>query len=386
MVNENLQNNKIVVLYVCIDSSSGGSTKSLFELIKSVSSSVYPIVLFPERGDGYDFYVSQGIESYIHPFVKLYSFTKNRLVDVRKHPWRWHRVKKLRVDLGCAFFMRRALRRRKVDIVHTNTSPNDVGVYLSRILRAKHIWQIRESLDLHAGLQMYGGMSKLKRQMNHADARIVISSFLKEHWELVNHNTFLIPDAIFSKTDAVYSTQKEKYVLFISNCVTEAKGARKAILSFGLSRLSEDGFTLKIVGKCEEDFRESLMKTAREYQCDKAIEFLSFQADVRPLFEKASALIQLSEFEGLGRVVIEAMFYGCPVVAHASGGTLDLIDDGITGYLFTSISVCGERLRRVCLSDQRKIIVQAQEFAKNNFAVESFGPKLLDVYHTVLNQ
>ena len=43
---------KIKVLYIAIDSSMGGSTASLLNLIESVRDEVYPIVLFPEEGVG----------------------------------------------------------------------------------------------------------------------------------------------------------------------------------------------------------------------------------------------------------------------------------------------------------------------------------------------
>ena len=375
---------RITVLYVCIDSSMGGSTQSLYGLIESVKDSVSPIVLFPGRGVGYDFFIKQGITCYVHPFVTLYRFNANRLIDVWKRPWRWHRIKKLRIDLGCAFYMKRRLKRRKIDIVHTNTSPNNVGVYLARLFGAKHVWHIRECLDAHAGLEIYGGMSKLKKQINQADARIAISSYVKRHWDLDDRNTFLIHDAICSKEDVVIPAPKEKYVLFISYYVTEAKGARKAIKAFGLSRLSDDGYRLALMGNCDRQYQESLLDTAKEFHCDRALEFIPCQSNVKPFFEKASALIQASEFEGLGLVVEEAMFYGCPVVAHASGGTMDLINDGVTGFLYSSLDECAGLLRKVCLSSQDRIIHQAQDFAIHNLSIEEYGSKILEVYDTVL--
>ena len=62
-----------------------------------------------------------------------------------------------------------------------------------------------------------------------------------------------------------------------------------------------------------------------------------------------------SEFEALGRVTAEAMFYGCPVIAHATGGTLDLVKDGETGYLYNTIDECAELIRKVCPENQEKV-------------------------------
>ena len=88
--------------------------------------------------------------------------------------------------------------------------------------------------------------------------------------------------------------------------------------------------------------------------------------------------------EGLGRVTAEAMFYGCPVVAHATGGTLDLVKDGETGCLFNTVDECAALLRKVCLSDNESMVLHAQEFAKNNMSQEVYGPKIMEVYKNVI--
>ncbi len=375
----------ITVLYICIDSSMGGSVISLFRMINAVKEHVYPIVLFPEKGLGYDFFISHGIECYTHRFIKFHGFKKNSFADVWKRPWRWHRFSKIRIDIGCALYVWKCLRGRGIDIVHTNTSPNNVGIYISHLLKAKHVWHIRECLDAHGHVMLYGGREKLARQINQADARIAVSQFVKKHWNLKDYNTFVISNQICHKDDAVLVLPKEKYILFVSNYLTEVKGTRKAILAFGLSGISNDGYKLKLVGNCDDNYCQSLLNTAEEYHCKDALEFIPFQYDIKPLFAKAAAFIMASEYEGLGRTTAESMFYGCPVIAHASGGTLDMINDGKTGFLFTSTEECAQLIRKVCLTNQIDVIHQAQEFAISNLSIDSLGERILKVYQTVIN-
>lgn len=97
------------ILYIAIDSSLGGSTASLLNLIEGIKDYVNPIVLFPEHGVAYDVYVQHGIECHTFPFVKLYSLKENRLYSVWKHPWRWHCIKKLRFDYGCLRYVKKIL-------------------------------------------------------------------------------------------------------------------------------------------------------------------------------------------------------------------------------------------------------------------------------------
>ena len=377
---------KITVLYISIDSSLGGSTASLLNLIDSVKDEVIPIVLFPEEGVGQAYCVEKGMESYMYPFVKLFNFKKNRLIDVWKHPWRWHYIKKWRNERGCVSFVKDVLKDRHVDIVHSNTSPNDIGVLLARALRAKHVWHVREFVDADFHFGIYRGIPRLRKLINQADARIAISSAIKKHWEMPEMNTWVINNAVRKKADAYYCPCKEHYLLFSSYYLTEGKGTRVAIEAFAKSGIAEKGFRLVLMGNCKDEFKTSLQGTAYAFGIEGSLEFVPCQTDVKPWFSHATAFLMASDCEGLGRVTAEAMFYGCPVIARATGGTLDLVKDGVTGYLFDTIEECARLIQTVCSENQEKIILQAQEFAVNNLSQEIYGPKVMEVYNSVVRQ
>lgn len=373
------------ILYIAIDSSLGGSTASLLNLIEGIKDYVNPIVLFPEHGVAYDVYVQHGIECHTFPFVKLYSLKENRLYSVWKHPWRWHCIKKLRFDYGCLRYVKKILVGRQVDIVHSNTSPNDIGVLLACKLHAKHVWHVREFCDLDFHFDIYKGIPRLRNLINQADARVAISSAIKSHWQMPDGNTWIINNAIRSKNDICYFPTKARYVLFSSYYLTESKGARTAIIAFAKSGVAND-YTLKLMGNCSDEYKESLIQTMNEYGIGDSVEFVPCQRDVKPYFAHATAYIMASEFEGLGRVTAEAMFFGCPVIAHATGGTLDLVKHGETGYLYNSIDECAELIKKVCAEPQESLILRAQEFVINNLTQEVYGPKIMGVYKHVLKQ
>lgn len=378
--------NKPTILYLCIDPTLGGSTQSLLDLIRSVREQVNPIVLVPQQGLAYDTFIKEEIECYAYPFIKLYALQENRIIDVLRYPWRWHVIKKLRFDYGCLKFVKKILNGRKIDIVHSNTSPNDVGVLLAKSQKAKHVWHVREYCDLDFHFSIYKGISRLRELINSADARIAISIALKTHWQLKEANTWVINNAIRSKNDVIYLPKKDKYLLFCSYNLTESKGTRTAIKAFAKSGIAKEGYILKLMGNCSETYENSLRKTMVEFGVENVVEFVPCQPNIKPFFAHASAYIMASDCEGLGRVTAEAMFYGCPVIARASGGTLDMVKDGKTGYLFHTIDECAELIKKVCTENQEKIILQAQQFAIEYLSQEVYGPKIMEVYESVLNE
>jgi glycosyltransferase involved in cell wall biosynthesis len=57
------------------------------------------------------------------------------------------------------------------------------------------------------------------------------------------------------------------------------------------------------------------------------------RTDLPGLFDEARVLVLPSRSEGLGRVIVEAMARGRPVVASRVGGVVELVEDGVTGLL-----------------------------------------------------
>ena len=80
------------------------------------------------------------------------------------------------------------------------------------------------------------------------------------------------------------------------------------------------------------------------------------------------------------------MSYGCPVIACASGGTLDLVKDGETGYLFNTVEECAELMQKVCTTDQEEIILWAQKYVKQNLSIEKYGQKIMEAYNSVMER
>ena len=381
-------NNKgksITILYVCPDASLGGSTRSMLNMIESVRNTIKPIVLLPFRDTAYDYLMELGIDCLVHPYVLLHQIQPVSWKMAIRHPKNSALYKYYNTDKNCVNWVAQKLGKQKIDIIHSNFSPVTVGILLSKKLKAKHIWHIREFLDLDFNFDIYLGIPRLHWLINHADARIVISSKVAEHWNFRHDSTYLLFNAIASKRDICYDREKEKYILFCSYYITEKKGARRAVIAFGMSDMWKDNYRIKLLGNCDEEYKSSLIATAKELGCQDFIDFIPCQKEVKHFFKKASAYIMASDCEAFGRVTAEAMFWGCPIIAHATGGTLDLVKHGETGWLFHSVEECAKLIIKVCNESQEHIITNAQRFALDNLTMEKYATKIKSIYFNLLN-
>lgn len=61
------------------------------------------------------------------------------------------------------------------------------------------------------------------------------------------------------------------------------------------------------------------------------------QEELKSFYDKADVFLLPTNYEIFGMVVMEAMFFGLPIIATKTAGTDYLINNGITGYLLDSI-------------------------------------------------
>ena len=373
------------IVYVTDIPNWGGSTLSLKDMLPSLREYIIPIVLVYAKGEVYEYMLSQGIEVHIVPYDFNYLGAKNNLaLRILQYVYRylkhWILLKKGLHDVVPLLI------NKEIDIVHSNTSAIDFGFYLARKLRAKHVWHVREMLTLFENSRIIGGVNRLKKQMGSSNKLIFISNACRDFWDIrcEDNKKTVIGDAVRSRIDTVYVKEKKKYILFCSQNLTAFKGADVAIRIFGKSKLPQNGYRLIMIGTCNPGYKKELIQIAQELDVEGKIDYLGQMEStmIRSYMREATAFIQPSKMEGLGRTAIEAMFYGCPVVARNCGGTLDFVEDGKTGYLWNTEENCISLLEKVSIEDNEDLILKAQNYVAEKYSIEGYASQIMEVYKT----
>ncbi len=132
---------------------------------------------------------------------------------------------------------------------------------------------------------------------------------------------------------------------------------------------------LWIVGRAENrDYAARLEQQARKLGIAERVTFVGgvTQAELARYMGRARVLAVPSISEGLGRVVVEAMMVGTPVVGSDVGGIPDMIKHGVNGLLVPpeDVDALAAALRRV-LTDPD---IEAMGRAAKAFADRFFSP------------
>ena len=191
-----------------------------------------------------------------------------------------------------------------------------------------------------------------------------------------------------------YEGKKDLFRVMNVGRLTPIKGQREFIKA--MRRVSEKVERLEawIVGgiqKGKEAYAEELRVLVKKMGMENRIKFLGLRSDIGDLFKKCDLLVLSTNVpEGFGRTVIEAGAAGVACSASNAGGIREIIDDGVTGLLFSprndasmadavvrmlrSAELCGR-----CAGNLRK---KVEKF----FTLEEMARKTLSVYKEAIEK
>ena len=167
------------------------------------------------------------------------------------------------------------------------------------------------------------------------------------------------------------------------------KGVHHLLEAF--AKINCPGARLYLVGGEENaDYARRLRNMSRELKIAERVEFVGAvsQRELAAYFGRARALVLPSLSEGLGRVVVEAMLLGMPVIGSRVGGIPDLIRDGENGWLFEAgdVSALQEALERIYDADVAAMGQRARAFALDFFSAETYADGYRQLFELVSDE
>lgn len=208
---------------------------------------------------------------------------------------------------------------------------------------------------------------------------ICLTEFTKDKIKSVvdSERVYIKPNFVY---DQKGSNQAEDYYIFVGR-VEEIKGVNVLVDAFR-SMPSEK---LKIVGK--GDLSEYIAARLEKENIHN-IELLGFKPhdEVNALLKHAKALIMCSQwYETFGMVIAEAYSNGVPAIVGRIGNIKDLIDESVTGELFTyddseDLIAAVERFERKPQAEYSK---NAYDFYCRNLTGEKNYATLRTIYEQV---
>ena len=332
---------KIAFLFHDTDFYSGG-TRSLLDLIDTfkMSNQMDICAVVPSSsGSAIEYLKKQGIEIIVSEYYQISTKTDEGILrKIYRFP---RRLKNNIKNVQNAKNLANVLSDKKVDIIYSNTGFIITGALIKkRCSQMEHFWHIREfgEEDHHFGI-FFGRRLYYKILNKYTDHVILISDALANKFKSHISVPYTIIHDDVSKMYYVENMEEyskgEELSILIAGLICEGKGQREVIKAVNI--LKNKGIPVKLYvagGSVSRKYMERLNKIIEDGNLKDTVVFLGVVKDMNSLRRKVKFGVVASASEAFGRVTIEGMLGGLLMVGADAGGTRELIDDGVTGYLY----------------------------------------------------
>jgi glycosyltransferase involved in cell wall biosynthesis len=218
------------------------------------------------------------------------------------------------------------------DILYVNTSVILDFYLMAPFVRSKKIIHIRE-IPVPWLSKVLTSFMRISNPLVIFNSRSTQASFGKLKKSIVIHNAFEGFPALSGKL--IRRTSESPLKILLIGRINFWKGQDFVIEA--LSKISDQSFILKIVGSTScgnEELLTYLKKDVSFYDLEEKVVFEDFVDDPSEFYKWADVIVVPSRKpEPFGRIAIEAMSLGRPVIAANHGGLPEIINDSC-GILF----------------------------------------------------
>ncbi len=368
------------ILLISHSNSLGGAELCFIETIKALQLKQYEIhAVFPS--------IKGELKSICEPLCKSSStqYLPSWIEEGEKYPLNT----KFKLLINIIVSIRKSIKlinQIKPDIIITNTSVMPQYGIAAKLTHKKHIWFIHELVDEDFGCHFIFGKNLSKKTISYCSETIITNSnFVNRRYILFVKKEKLKmlyqPVEITFPIEDITKKSNNRLSLLIIGKVSEFKGQREAILA--CKELNKQGidFNLLIVGAQPSTYLDELKSLVIEDLTDK-VEFIPFTSTPSIYYQQSDIVLVCSRCEALGRITIEAMKMGLPVIASNQGGNLELIQNGINGYTYElgkPIDLANKIILLKNIDIRKKMGDNGRRFANENFNFELYTKELNNI-------
>jgi glycosyltransferase involved in cell wall biosynthesis len=280
------------------------------------------------------------------------------------------------------------IKKWDADIVYTNTVVIGAGALAARLAGIPHVWHSHESLAHNPSQKFDLGERAVSHLMHRLSDAIIVTS------RSVANDYARLPDP--GKIRVVYQSVTPRadipppapvpdrlfFQCVIIGSLHPWKGQDQAISA--VAELTRNiNVHLLLVGDDGKRYRAQLVQQAETLGVSRKVAFHGYADDPLSLIRNADVVLVCSRWEAFGRVAVEAMLAGKPVIGSARGATAEIIQDGRTGLLYEwgNIEDLTKKIRFLHDHPKERMRIggSAQQWAQNRFTQERYGREVLGI-------
>jgi len=383
-----LSEGPVRIAWVSHSSELGGAELSLLEAVHGLVEGGHRVeIALPDSGPLLSRLESLGAESYIVPMRFWMHQEANRPSNHQRLGRGWTHMKAVAK-------LSRRLDKSRPDLVVTNTLTIPVGALAAKAIGIPHVWYIHElGQEGHGTAFDYGPwLSYLFMRASSvrviANSECVAAAFSRR---LGRARLRVVSCAVETPNELLPAeTASGEFRLVVVGRIAPGKRQEDAVRAASMLVRKGLNIRLALVGTEEPEYGAILRSLVGELGLDEKVTFERFTEDPFSWYRWASFVLVCSVNEAFGRVTVEAMKMGRPVVGARSAGTAELIRDGWNGFLYRPCDACdlAEKIEALATCRQllHEVSANAHQWSREMFNREKLMNGLINVFREAIGQ
>lgn len=281
------------------------------------------------------------------------------------------------------------LRSRGIRIVHAQWRAQQIIAGFMRRLGYKSVWQINNTMNPNR-------LMSLGPKLNHqlakwgADLLLPASTAIANNWVASGVPSITIRNAAVPKFSQPNQLPEQPIRCLVAGRLEHLKGHHLAVEAVINARRAGLNVCLDVYGGPLDGnpYADQLRAKIAAADCQDFIRLMGFEPALRDKHQQYHLGLQCRiDVEPCSLWVCEALVDGLPLVASATGGTPELVEDGVTGLLFRSDDAADltEKLLQLARDPMRLSEMRIKAFQRGNryFSLDEFIRQTLAAYETL---
>jgi glycosyltransferase involved in cell wall biosynthesis len=228
---------------------------------------------------------------------------------------------------------RRYLARTRPDLVVTNSVVVPAAAVAARLTRIRHVWLVQESLLTNPSLRSALPRRTIARLVGYlSDGVVAVSGYVASQFLSVapaaRPKLRVIPPHIEPPAMSSPARKGKLERLVLLGRYTPEKGQADAIAALGICVRQGHPLRLALAAAGDAAARQALADLARAHGVGDLVDVSGWTDDPYALYASADATLMLSRNEAFGRVTVESLMCGTPVIGYRAGGTSEILAGG----------------------------------------------------------
>ncbi len=295
-------------------------------------------------------------------------------------------------------------RQHRADLIHTNTILTAEGGIAALRLGLPHVWHLRELLGPGQPFRLAKRGPALRRYFEQHASLVVANSDASAATagDAIPADLLrIVPNGIdlqaFAPRRGPRAPDPPRIVGMVAALTSRTKKHALFIQAAArLSHLEQVEFHLfgddpAAEGKSGGDrYAEELHRLVAELGLGNRFQFRGHAPDPARIMAEIDILVHPADNESFGRVAVEAMAAGLPVVGVRGGGIGEIVVDGVTGFLAPPddaaalVAQIERLLADPALCD--RLGAAGRQRAEAHYSIEACASKMLQVYEEAMRR